>query len=250
MGELIIAGVRAGLRFWWPGLRAGAVQLALLALLTLAFFYSTLVWAEYGLIALYICTVIIYVYNLYVSDLDQASSTFQKMVRLACSWFLLALFMFVLGLLFFVVILCTLYAVASAGSGFDPSQIATWASAVDHRGRGVASTVFVVGLAALGWAAMRVWLASTATVAEDRVAMLSTWPYTRGQVIAATATRLILTIPAAAVLFFFSRMHLVPTVVSDLTIVPAVIFAIWFPPQVGAAAEFYRRRVLPSETAP
>jgi hypothetical protein len=89
------------------------------------------------------------------------------------------LFLFVLFLLVFILILCFAYAAAASGRGFVASQIATWAPAVDDRGRVVVTAVALAAFAGLAWAALRISLAAPASVARGRVQVLASWPLTR-----------------------------------------------------------------------
>jgi hypothetical protein len=110
------------------------------------------------------------------------------------------LFLFILFLLVFVLVLCFAYAAAASGHGFVSSEIATWAPAVDSRGRWVVSLVAVVCALAWTWAAMRVSLAAPASVARGRVLMLATWPLTKGRAWAiALANVLTLAAPASLI---------------------------------------------------
>nr|MDQ2861818.1 hypothetical protein [Pseudomonadota bacterium] len=54
--------------------------------------------------------------------------------RLLDVWLLTTLFMSILGLLLFIALIASAYAVASAGAGFVAAEPATWARAVDARG--------------------------------------------------------------------------------------------------------------------
>lgn len=250
MGELIAAGVKSGFGFWWPALRRNWP-----ALLTLALVGELVVMARPTIsllpaaFAFPAC-----IAELYSQAFELPTERYARSRRLLSAWALFCVFMGVVGLLFFVVLLCTLYAVASAGSSFDPKQVSTWAASIDARGRLVASAVFILGLLAMGWVAMRVWLASAATITENRIAMLSTWVYTRGRVVSMAITRALLTLPAALLILLF--FVLLPKydrsrgagLVALLSLAPIFAFA-WIPMQVGAAAEFYRRRVLPPEPA-
>ena len=174
--------------------------------------------------------------------------------RLLASFALFCLFLSVVGLLFFVIILCVAYAVASAGHGFDAKQVTTWAGAVDARGKIVGSVAFLIGLAWLAWAKMRVSLFAASTVAEGRVAMLSTWPYTRGLVLPMLGARLVLLAPA--VLLCWAVWALTaglpapwrPWLASAGWI--AALSLVAMPLQVGAGAAFYARRSTPPPSPP
>jgi hypothetical protein len=102
--------------------------------------------------------------------------------RLAATWALSLLFLGVLGLLAFVAVLSLAFAVASAGHGFVVAEPATWARAVDGRGRAVVMAAASLCLAGMIWAGARISLGSAATIARGRIQVLATWPLTRGLV--------------------------------------------------------------------
>jgi hypothetical protein len=117
--------------------------------------------------------------------------------RLLMVWLLTLAFFTVLASLLFVVLLASAYAVASAGSGFSPADVRTWAAAVDARGRAVLAIVGAAGLAALAWAMTRVALGPAATVALGRLRVLSAWPLTRRLGWRLLAARVAILAPAA-----------------------------------------------------
>jgi hypothetical protein len=103
-------------------------------------------------------------------------------IRLAAAAVLSVVFMMVLGLLAFIVLLAFAYAAAASGHGFVASDIATWARAVDDRGRVVLAIVALVCGLGLLWALGRICLAAPASVGRGRVQVLATWPMTKGRV--------------------------------------------------------------------
>jgi len=120
--------------------------------------------------------------------------------RLLAVWLLSAVFLFILGLLVFVALLACAYAVASAGAGFVAADPATWAPAVDERGRWVLGLAGTLGAAALIWASLRLRLAPAASIAGPRVRVLSAWPLTRGLAAPILAATLLIALPPAALL--------------------------------------------------
>ena len=116
--------------------------------------------------------------------------------RLAAVWVLTVLFLAILGMLLLVIMLCCAYAAASAGRGFDPAQVATWAPAIDGRGRGLLGAVAAVGGGALTWAGLRTSLAEAASVARGKVQVLAAWPLTRGRTLGLLAAYLAIAAPA------------------------------------------------------
>lgn len=169
--------------------------------------------------------------------------------RLTLVWGLSALFLFVLGLLFFVVILGFAYAAASAGHGFVASQVATWASAVDSRGRLLVSAVALFLTALLVWAATRISLAEAATVFEGRLMVLESWPLTRGRVLPIVLTNLALAIVPAALLDIRHRLLLAGlSVLAQWAglVAGLVLGGLWLPMSVGLMAYFHERRASPA----
>ena len=169
--------------------------------------------------------------------------------RLALVWALSAVFLFVLGLLFFVVILGFAYAAASAGSGFVASQIATWAPAVDSRGRIMVSVVgnFAAGL--LTWAYIRISLAGAATAFEGRLMVLESWPLTRGRVLKILVTNAAIVALPAALLALRDRLLLTGMASQGAwtgALAATVLCGLWLPMSVGLMAYFYERRARPA----
>ena len=168
--------------------------------------------------------------------------------RLGAVWGLNLVFLFVLGLLAFVVILAFAFAVASSGQGFVLALPMTWARGVDGRSRLVVEVVGALCLAGLIWAGTRVSLGSAASVAGDRVVMLSSWPDTRGKVVAILLARLCLgAVPigfAGAILFVVDKTPgLAPALVWAFSLAAgAAIAGLWLPLSVGLMAYFYQRR--------
>ncbi len=165
--------------------------------------------------------------------------------RLALVWVLSALFLFVLGLLFFVVILGFAYAAASAGRGFVASQIATWAPAVDSRGRIMVSAVGIFAAALLIWAYIRISLAGAATTFGGRPMVLESWPLTRGRVLAILVTNAAIFAGPAAFLLLRDRL-LMNGMASEAAwagaLAAMVLCGLWLPMSVGLMAYFYERR--------
>jgi hypothetical protein len=104
--------------------------------------------------------------------------------RLLIVWGLSALFLAVLAMLAAVVVLAFAFAAASAGRGFVVGDVATWAKAVDERGRVVVTTVGVLAFGGLLWASVKIALGAPVTIDEGRVQVLAVWPRARGLMIA------------------------------------------------------------------
>ena len=153
-------------------------------------------------------------------------------------------FLSVLGSLFFVVLICVGYAVASSGPGFDAARVMTWAPAIVGNGRAVFGVVAAIGAAGMTWAATRISFAAAATVATGKLSVLSTWPLTRGKVV-----------PILAAAFATFAMPLALVVVSSLAshglgggeafaarvALGAVMVGLWVPLGVGLMAYLYHR---------
>jgi hypothetical protein len=171
--------------------------------------------------------------------------------RIGAVWSLTVVFLFVLGLLAFVVILAFAFAVATSGHGFVMAQPATWATAVDGRGRVVVGVVGSFCLAGLTWAGVRVSLGAAASVALGRIQVLSSWPTTRGLVGVIVLGRLVLgAIPfgfAAAVLWAsasWAAAGLAGLLAAGLA-AGGAIAGLWLPTSVGLMAYLYARAPAP-----
>ncbi|HEY1879796.1 MAG TPA: hypothetical protein VGG68_07690 [Caulobacteraceae bacterium] len=116
-------------------------------------------------------------------------------VRLAGVWVLAGLFLGVIGLLALVALLCSAYAVASTGRGFDQAQIATWGPAIAGRGRLLLGVVGIVGAIGFTYAAARISLAEAATVNRKRLQVLSSFALTRGRALSLAIAHLLLALP-------------------------------------------------------
>ncbi len=164
--------------------------------------------------------------------------------RLAAVWALSFLFLAILGLLLVTGLLSLVYAVASAGRGFDPANASTWASAVDGRGRLVIGAAMLVGSAALAWAALRISLSEAASVMAGKVQVLSAWRLTRGGVATIAAGNLLLSVlPVAALL-------LAPPRIGGAEWLRPLAFGLvlagaWLPLQVGLMTNVFERRAAP-----
>jgi hypothetical protein len=168
--------------------------------------------------------------------------------RLAIVWLLTLAFFAVLASLLFVVLLSSAYAVASAGTGFDASDVRTWAPAVDDRGRVVLAVVAAVGLGLLSWAMARVGLASAATVATGRVRVLSAWPLTRRIGWSLLGARVAIGAPAIGLAVLATgapRASGAPGAPGAWmlgAIAGLVIGGVWLPLNTGLMAYIYQRR--------
>jgi hypothetical protein len=176
--------------------------------------------------------------------------------RLCAVWVLTAVFLFVLGLLGFVVLLAFAFAVASSGHGFIVALPSTWARAVDDRGRAVVAVVASAVLAGVVWASVKICLASAASVARGRLQVLASWPDTRRLVAPLLVSRLLLAlVPAglgAAVLWGVpaGMAESGPMAWAGRLAAGAAIAGLWLPMNVGLMAYFYRRSATPRPEAP
>lgn len=180
---------------------------------------------------------------LWTAALDQPPEAWRAgvlaraMLRMLAAWLLKAIFLFVLGLLALVVLLCTAYAVASAGPGFRGSEIATWAPAINGPGRLVFGAVGIVVGLGMVWAAARVSLASAATMGLGRVLMLSTWPLTRAWAWSLVLATLLLGAGSAALIMLAYRL----SGPAGDAVAGIVLGGLWFPLNVGMKAYIWKR---------
>jgi len=152
------------------------------------------------------------------------------------------LFLFILFLLVFVLVLCFAYAAAASGHGFVASDIATWAPAVDSRGRWVVSVVAIVCTLGWTWAAIRICLAAPATVEKRKVLMIATWPLTRGRAWAiAVAQLLTLAAPAVLIALLVAARHAGAAPAMVLWLAEGLVIAgLWLPLMIGLMGRIYR----------
>jgi hypothetical protein len=168
--------------------------------------------------------------------------------RLSAVMALSLVFLFVLGLLAFVVVLAFAFAVASAGRGFVTALPMTWAGAVDFRGRAVVAFVGVLALAGLVWAGIRISFSAAASVASGRVQVLASWPNTRGLVLPIIVGTLLLAAGpvglAVAGLTVVARVgDLTPATSWAVSLVAGIFVAGgWRPLNVGLMAYLYKHR--------
>jgi hypothetical protein len=165
-------------------------------------------------------------------------------VRLAVAAGLSVVFMMILGLLAFIVLLAFAYAAAASGHGFVASDVATWARAVESRGRVI---VVAVGLAcglSLVWAFGRISLAAPASVRRGQVQVLSTWPLTRGQVWPmALSSLLVMVVPTVLVAALARAGAVASPRLAEAALAAAAIVAagVWLPLNVGLMTYLYSR---------
>jgi len=147
-------------------------------------------------------------------------------------------FLIILGLLFLVVLLCTAYAVASAGPGFVASDVMTWAGAIIGRGRFVFGLVFAAGAAGMIWAAARICLATPITVASGKVQVLATWPLTRDRTVPILISGLITSVaPFGAIALISMGSGILIDLARGM-----VLVGLWLPLAVGLMA-YWRQRL-------
>ncbi len=165
-------------------------------------------------------------------------------LRLLGVWLLTLLFAFILALLFFVVILSIGYAVASAGPGFNPSKVSTWAPALDARGRAVLGGVFAIGALGMGWTMARVSLAPPASLVRGKTLMLSSWPLTYRSGWPILAAGLLLATPPVILLYLLATARdgqgLGLRWIVDLAR-GAVIGGLWLPLHIGLVDRWHGR---------
>ncbi len=148
-----------------------------------------------------------------------------------------------------VALLALAYGVASSGRGFVAASPATWARAVDQRGRWVVDLAAIIAAlgVALAWA--RISLAPSITVAASRVIVLSSWAMTRG----AGAPILLACLGVAAApgaLMWTIGGFFHPSMASRLA-QGCVLGGLWFPQSVGLMAFFQSRLGLsPARVSP
>lgn len=167
--------------------------------------------------------------------------------RLGAVWGLTAAFMFVLGMLAFVAVLATTFGVATSGRGFVMALPATWAGAVDGRGRVVMTVVAAFCFAGLIWAATRIALGAAASIDRGKVQLLATWPASRRLVAPILLGRVLLGVTpigfASLLLWGVSRAdHAPPVLVWVASLAAGLALAgLWLPLSVGLMAYLYRR---------
>jgi hypothetical protein len=160
--------------------------------------------------------------------------------RLIAVTLLSVLFMMILGTLALFVLIAFAYAAASAGRGFVSSDIATWAAAVDGRGRVVVTVVAAVCGLALAWASARISMAAPATITRNRVQVLATWPITRGQAWRIMLANLILIALPALLIVAVLRSAADPGFLAR-SAAALIMTGLWLPLSIGLMTYFYRR---------
>ncbi len=156
--------------------------------------------------------------------------------RLAGVWILAGLFLGIIALLALVVLLCGAYAVASAGRGFDPAQIATWAPAITRRGRLVLGVIGVFCAIGFVYAAARISLAEAATAGRSKLQVLSSFALTRGGALPLAIAHILLAAPVIGLLAWgASRGYRGAWVVAE----GFAIGGLWLPMSVGLMAYAY-----------
>jgi hypothetical protein len=120
--------------------------------------------------------------------------------RLLASLALVAVLTAIVGALLSIGVLAVAFGVAAAGAGFVAGDPATWAAAVDGRGRIVIGLAGAAAGAALAWVLVRLAYAAVATIARARVQALSAWPISRGVTLKTAAGLAVVTLPVFAAL--------------------------------------------------
>ncbi len=168
--------------------------------------------------------------------------------RLGAVWGLTVAFLFILGMLAFVMVLATAFGVATSGRGFVMALPATWAGSVDGVGRAVVGAVGALCLAGLIWAGTRVSLGAPASIDQGRVQLLATWAASRRLVAPILLGRFLLGVGPIG--FAWAVLWLAPRggQLSDATLLwtaslaaGIAIAGLWLPLSVGLMAYLYRR---------
>ncbi|MGI8841845.1 MAG: hypothetical protein ACR2F8_13860 [Caulobacteraceae bacterium] len=253
-GRLIAGGVASALRFVATAWR-GAWAVLLLTAVTIGGFLTAVAWGEAAAwrgawlaAAVLVATIArgaLYRLALGLPGVGPGGLQWRRAEgRLIAVWLLAAVFLFILGLLAFVAFIASAYAVASAGAGFVATEPATWAPAVDGRGRFVVGAVGVAGAAALSWAALRLSLAAAASVARGRIQVLSAWPLTRR---CAGRLGLALAVIAAPPALLLAALSVAGGVLKPAPLVAVgfaqglILAGLWLPTTIGLMAYLYRR---------
>lgn len=201
-------------------------------------------WSALAMPIALVASAVLYRNALATSDPDIAKAV----LRLGGAWILTLVFMVVLGSLLFVVFLSSAYAVASAGTGFVSSDVRTWASAVDGRGRIILAVIGIVGLASIAWALTRVSLAAASTVARGKLQVLSAWPLTRRLAWRLLLVRLAVAAPFAVLCAWAWRTSAgsgpIPAVGAWLLSIAAAaaLIGVWLPLNTGLMTYIYQSR--------
>jgi hypothetical protein len=157
-------------------------------------------------------------------------------LRLAAVWALSVLFLAVLAVLLLVALLCFAYAAASAGRGFDPANVVTWAPAVSQKGGLLVSAAAILGAAGLVFAAARISLAEAASIARRRVQVLSAWALTRGRVAPILIGNAVLALPPAVAFILPPAQSAGSGMIAARVLQSLVLAGLWLPMNVGLMA--------------
>jgi len=244
---VVLDGVKAAWRFLVPAWRrAWASLLSASVFLVLAFGARNLggLWFVLGLLMMVVASGQLWPAAMGQAESPRAWDTQLRVreLRLLAVAGLTFLFLFVLFLLVFVLVLCFAYAAAASGHGFVSSEIATWAPAVDTRGRWVVSVVAIVCALSWIWAAMRVSLAAPATVEKEKVLMIATWPLTRGRAWAIAMAQVLTLIVPVGLTALLIAVHPArgPAPLGLALARGLVIAGLWLPLTIGLMGRLYR----------
>jgi hypothetical protein len=156
--------------------------------------------------------------------------------RLAGVWILTSLFLGIIALLALVVLLCSAYAVASTGQGFDPAQIATWAPAITGPRRVLLGIVGIFCAVGFVYASARISLAEAATASWSRLQVLSSFALTRGRALSLAVADILLASPVIGLAAWAaSRSYRGGWTVTE----GFAIGGVWLPMSVGLMAYAY-----------
>ncbi|HEY5288722.1 MAG TPA: hypothetical protein VIJ59_01685 [Caulobacteraceae bacterium] len=233
--DLIIGGLGAAARFLPLAWRASWAMLALTAVATgLALGQAPVWWLAAAVLA------IVTRGGLWRLALDlgrPGPSGYQLSAieaRLAAVWALSGLFLAILAMLTLVVLLCCAYAAASAGLGFNGAEVATWTPAIQGGGRVLLGAAGALGAAGMVYAAARISLAEAASVAREKVQVLSAWTLTRRRAFGLAVANL--AVAAPAIVLWLARGAGWPWLVAE----SFVIVWLWLPMSIGLMAYAYQ----------
>jgi hypothetical protein len=122
--------------------------------------------------------------------------------------------------------------------------VATWAGAVEDRGRVVVAVVSLACAGSLTWAFARISLAAPASVRRGRVQVLSTWPLTKGRVWPMAAAGLVVMAAPTLLIVGLARAGALagPAAAAVAFAAAAAVAAgLWLPLNVGLATYLYSR---------
>jgi hypothetical protein len=171
--------------------------------------------------------------------------------RVLASHLLVLAIMSIVGVVLLLVVSSVTLGVARANDPkFDVTSLEALRGAVSGPGEIIVASVPLLCLVLLGWLAMRLALASAASVEQAQVRALSAFPLTRGLILPLAGSLLVLMTPlvlAAMVAGALSATAGFALVGVDI-LVSAAVYFYFVPAWVGALVHVYRRRRPLAET--